>query len=105
MTGDGSDSNIFYNNNSYRGREVINLAGGTIEIGAFCVFDNTGSAQPGVANEGTIIIKDGGTLTTNNYFTNTGTITNDGTYYGPALADGTINGAKAVQVTNGNSKP
>lgn len=104
MTGENGSPAVFSSNSTSGSGGVSNETGGTIEIGAFGQFENNDSAG-GVKNNGTIIISSGGTLITNNKFTNSGTLTNEGTYYGPALTGGTINGANASQVTDGNPQP
>ena len=105
MTGESGSPSSFYLENTSSSGGINNQQGGRIEVGEFCEFNTANSVSPGVNNEGEIVISNGGTLSTNEYFTNTGTITNDGTYYGPALTGGTISGTNAGQVTSGNSQP
>lgn len=104
MTGEAGSPAVFSSNSTSSSGGVSNNAGGTIEIGAFGQFENNDSAG-GVKNSGTITVNSGGTLITNNSFTNSGTLTNEGTYYGPALTGGTIGGTNADQMQKGNAQP
>lgn len=90
-------------NTGYGGKDYLIIeAGGT--------FTNTGyvhlSYYNALTNNGSFVNEAGSVFDASaGSADNTGTLTNEGTYYGPALTGGTIDGANASQVTAGNPKP
>ena len=106
----------FHSNGAFtNGSTFTNEAGGTFSLNGTLTNNNAGTFTNGgtftaltgaviinegtISNEGILVI---GCAAAN--FTNSGAITNNGTYYGPALTGGTIGGANAGQVTDGNSE-